>query len=146
MLTGMYIPRLELVTLDSQRVIIGDPPLGAREVLFVFDTICPFCGVAAPTWNDIAAQAARRGCNAYGLSLGAPQATARYAAEHGLRFPILLLDSERNKGLLRAEAVPQTLVVGSGGLVLLARPGVLTDAAADSIVAQLRGDHTAPPG
>jgi peroxiredoxin len=146
MLTGMYIPRLELTALDGRPVVIGDAPAGSREVLFVYDTSCGFCRATLPAWNDIAHEAASQGYRVYGLSLDELDAAARYSADHDLRFLTLLLDSDRIKALLRAQAVPQTVVVEPNGLVALARPGALSQAATDSILAFLRGDHTGASG
>lgn len=142
MLTGMYVPRLELTAPDGQRVVIGEPPAGTREFLFVYDTTCGFCRANLPPWNEIANEAAQRGAAAYGLSLDDASAAVKYSADHGLRFPTLLLEGERARALLRAQAVPQTLVVDPNGRVLLARPGVLSRAATDSILELLRGGPT----
>lgn len=141
MLTGAYVPRLELAALDGRRVVIGEPSPGSREVLFVYDTSCGFCRATLPAWNDIAEEAASQGFSVYGLSLDELDGAAKYSAEHDLRFLTLLLDSDRIKALLRAQAVPQTIVVDANGLVVLARPGVLSEAATDSILVLLRGGH-----
>lgn len=142
MVEGRYVPRLELSALDGQRVAIGDPSPGSREVLFVYDTSCGFCRASLPAWNDIAEEAASHGFSVYGLSLNEPEGAAKYSAEHDLRFLTLLLDSDRSKALLRAQAVPQTIVVDPNGLV----PGVLSEAATDSILVLLRGGHTDASG
>ena len=134
MLTDLYVPRLEVAALGGRRVVIGEPPAGQREVLFVYNTSCGFCRGTVPAWNHIAREAARRGVNVYGLSLDGLDATVRYSAENELGFTTLLLVSDRAKALLRAEAVPQTLVVDSDGRVVMARPGVLTEAATDTVL------------
>lgn len=139
MLTGMYVPRLQLTAPDGQRVIVGDPPAGTREILFVYDTTCGFCRANLPLWNDIADEAAKRNAVAYGLSLDDASAAAKYSSDYGLRFPTLLLEGERARALLRAQAVPQSIVVEPNGFVVLARPGVLSRAAADSILKLLPG-------
>jgi peroxiredoxin len=136
---GMYVPRLELTAPNGQRAIVGDPPARTREILFVFDTSCGFCRANVRPWNDIAEEAAERRFAAYGLSLDDANATAKYSADHSLRFPTLLLEGERAKALLRAKAVPQTIVVEPNGFVVLARPGVLSRAATDSILTLLPG-------
>ena len=134
MLTDLYVPRLELTALDGRRVVIGEPPAGQREVLFVYNTSCGFCRGTVPSWNHIAGEAARRGVAVYGLSLDGLDTTVRYSVDNELGFTTLLLHSDRAKALLRAQAVPQTLVVDSEGRVVLARPGVLTEAATDSVL------------
>ena len=145
MVEGTYVPRLELAALDGRRVVIGDPSTGSREVLFVYDTSCGFCRATLPAWNDIAKEAANHGLSVYGLSLNEPGGAAEYSAKHDLRFPTLVLDSDRYKALLRAQSVPQTIVVDPSGLVVLARPGVLSEAATDSILVLLRGGQRNAP-
>jgi hypothetical protein len=132
MLTGMYVPRLKLSRPGGQRVIIGEPPTGTREILFIYDSNCGFSRANVLPWDEIAEEAGRRAFDTYALSLNDAGATAQFSADHSLGVEALLLEGDRAKTLLRAQTVPQTMVVDPNGLVVLARPGVLSRSATDS--------------
>lgn len=68
------------------------------------------------------------------------EATATYAFEHELTFPILPVDGPRFGSYYRTKVVPLTLVIDSSGYVLHARSqGIESGSAAvDSILAAAR--------
>lgn len=125
MLTGMYVPRLELSTPDGRLVVIGEPEIETREVLFIRDPRCDFSRANVPVWNEIAEATQQRPYTAYALSLNGGSNPVQYPADHSLQVETLLVKGERAKTLLRTRTVPQTMVVDPDGLVVLARPGVL---------------------
>ncbi len=135
---GLLVPSFRATTLEGDPVTIGEGPSGERQLLFVFDTRCPFCRATLPAWERIYREVrASHGAAAavYGISLDPEEETRRYVADHGVGFPVLHFPSDRLRRLYRAEAVPLTLVVDHAGTVLYARLGQLADqASVDSVL------------
>lgn len=140
---GMVVPTFRGVTLDGDSVTLGASTAGARQLLFVFDTSCPYCEEALGAWDAVAERVLRRpGVSVYGISLDSAAVTRQYAARHGLRFPVVTFPELKLVALYRASAYPLTLVVDDGGRVLHARLAPLrTAAAVDSVVAALAPDE-----
>ncbi len=131
---GLPLPTFETVTMDGKPVTIGRSPDGARQILFIFDTSCPYCEASLPAWKKIATAldtAPGDGIDVYGISLDAADTSARYAAQHGLSFPILTFPEAKLAALYRSRVVPQLLLLDSAGVVLYARPGVLEGKSGD---------------
>lgn len=135
------MPPLTVRTLDGTEVNIGPGADAERQVIFVFNTTCPFCLATLPAWKEIAEAVERDGrVGVYGISLDPVEATAPYATEHELPFPILPVDGARFGSYYRMKVVPLTLVIDSSGYVLHARSqGIESGSAAvDSIIAAAR--------
>jgi peroxiredoxin len=135
---GMYVPQLDLLLVTGGRVVIGAPQNGSLEVLFLFNTKCGFCIRSLAAWQDAVQRVAGLKVQVRGLSLDSLATTKRYVEDHHLTFPTALLLDRRDQVLLRADGVPQTLLVETDGLVRYARLGTFTPAAADSLVALVR--------
>jgi hypothetical protein len=136
---GQVVPPVVVVTLAGDTLVLGDPPPGTRQVLFVFNTTCAFCLETLPAWNRIAARL-------YGdsevtvlwWSQHSDSLTLLYVAERAIRAPVIVGVTRRYLRLFRAEAVPATMVIGSDGGVLFGTAGVLSPAAEDSVVRAAR--------
>jgi len=133
--TGMYVPAFSAPSAGGGAVSVGSPARG-RQVLFVFNSTCPYCRASIPAWTRVAAaaEAAHGPGAAVGVSLDGPDTARAYAARNGLRYPVAAFPDRRMAALYRTRSVPVTLVVDSTGRVLLARLGVLKEGAAmDSV-------------
>jgi len=139
---GLFVPAFRTVTLAGDSVTVGQAFAGGYQVLFVFTTTCPYCLATLPAWERIAeaagAEASTR-VQVLGISLDSATATGAYVTQHGLTFPVLTFPDDKTARLYRADAVPVTVVVDPDGRVILGRPGGLTDAAVDSILAAVSG-------
>ncbi|HET7229488.1 MAG TPA: TlpA disulfide reductase family protein [Longimicrobium sp.] len=132
---GMYVPAFTAPGTGGRAVQVGSPARG-RQVLFVFNSTCPYCRASIPAWTRVAAsaEAANGPGAAVGVSLDPPDSAAAYATRHGLRYPVAAFPDRRMAALYRTRTVPVTLVVDSTGRVLLARIGELTEGPAmDSV-------------
>jgi peroxiredoxin len=143
---GQYVPVLQLSPPAGPSATIGAPPTGTSQALFIFNTTCSFCPSAVRVWNDLAVSLRERGVQAYGLSLDPAAETARFAESHGLEFPSLLVEEPRSAALLRADAVPQTFLVNSEGMVLFAYRGALSPSAVDSLLTLVDSTSSQPGG
>jgi cytochrome oxidase Cu insertion factor (SCO1/SenC/PrrC family) len=82
---GMYVPAVTLSAVTGDSVLLGGPPLGRVQVLFVFSTRCQYCKASLPAWKQIAAElAASERVEVVGVSLDSVDATRRYLGEHGI--------------------------------------------------------------
>jgi peroxiredoxin len=136
--SGMYVPRLDLELADGGRAIIGAPPARGWQVLFVYNTTCPFCRASLAAWQEVVRRAAAPQVQVFGLSLDSVQITQRFVHEHHVTFRSAVVVDQRSRALLRGDIVPQTIVLNADGRVLLAFPGTLTHARADSVVTLIR--------
>lgn len=137
---GSYVPLVAATTLGGDTLTLGAPPDGARQVLLVFTTTCPYCLASLRAWRLLAARADslfRTGGAApqiVGLSLDSLPATTTYVYENSLRFPISHFPTRRDQALYRARSVPLILVIDADNRVVYSRMGVLTNpAAVDSV-------------
>jgi peroxiredoxin len=132
---GMYVPAFSAASTGRSPVSVGSPARG-RQVLFVFNSTCPYCRASIPAWTRLAAaaEAANGPGAAVGVSLDSPDSARAYATRHGLRYPVAAFPDRRMVALYRTRTVPVTMVVDSTGRVLLARIGELREGpAADSV-------------
>lgn len=145
---GFYVPPMRLATLSGDSVTLGGSPSGPPQVLFVFNTTCPFCRASLPTWGGAAARLRDHGVETYGVSLDGPELTQAYVEQHGLAYPVVCLTDSKHRALYRASVVPQTLVLDADGQVRYARLGAVTGPSVeDSIVTAvtaLRAERATP--
>ena len=130
---GLFVPSYPAVTLDGTPVTLG--AVGHRQVVIFFRTSCPYCRASTPAFNALAERLAPDSTVAvYGVALDSVDTARAYAAEHGLRFPVIAELAPRLVGLYRVSSVPLILVLNEQGRMTYARLGVLDSAAVDSVV------------
>jgi peroxiredoxin len=143
---GLYAPTLDAVTLDGDSVVLGQ--IGRRQLLFFFTHTCAYCRASVPAWNDIAQRLdVDGGLEVYGVALDSASIAAAYAAEQGLRFPVIAEPEPRLAGLYRVSGVPLVLILDEDGRMAYARLGVLeSPAGIDSVVGAVRALSTRMAG
>jgi cytochrome oxidase Cu insertion factor (SCO1/SenC/PrrC family) len=136
---GLWVPTFDATTLEGEPVVIGRAEEGTRQVIFLFDTTCPFCRTSLPAWENLSDRLASVGepvVQVYGISLSPEAETRPYVDEHGLTFPVLRFPDDKLRSLYRANGVPQVIVLDHEGRVIHTRPGELEEGAAlDSVFA-----------
>lgn len=139
---GMFVPTFQTRTLEGAPVTVGEAPGSGRQVLFVFTTTCPYCKSTLPAWREIeAALDTVRSVPVavYGISLDSVEATRRYAAEHGLPYPVVRFPEDKLSAIYRAGTVPLTVVLDEEGRMIHSRLGELKGRPAiDSVLAMVR--------
>jgi peroxiredoxin len=143
---GIPLPPLAASTLSGDSVVLGLPAAGATQLLFAFNTSCPYCRASLPAWNSITRTVAKLRAGAievYGVSVDSLAATRRYAAEHHLPYPVALVSGSWPE-IYRLTVVPSVIVLDSTGRTIFARVGVLKDSslAADSVIRAVTGSLT----
>lgn len=136
---GDYVPTFATTSLTGAPAVIGELPDSGRQVLFIFNTTCPYCEASLPAWQEIAALAdtfTAYPVQVYGITLDPADESRSYAASHRLDFEIVSYPAPKLARLYRTRTVPQTLVLDHDGRILLARTGVVNEPAVlDSIMA-----------
>lgn len=138
---GIVVPTFRTVTLTGDSVTVGeDPDSTTRQVLFVFNTTCPYCRGIVPIWHQMADSLRSLGrVQVLAISLHSADTTQHYVVEHALRYPVLIFAQPKLARLYRAVAVPQTVVLDWTGTVLYAKTGTLDPASLDSVYAAVTG-------
>ena len=144
------LPQLGDLVPDARVSLLGADSVGlahtaaARQLWFVFDTICPICAANLPHWNAVAERLrADSTVRVLGISLDSAAVTQSYIREHQVVFPVALLDQARAAGYYRIRGIPMTIVVDQAARIRLVRPGKFTAASGDSLLAFLAADSAA---
>jgi peroxiredoxin len=139
---GTVVPTFRTATLAGDSITVGETAdSGESQILYVFNTSCPYCRAIIPIWEQIADSLKRlkRPVQVLAISLDSADTTRRYVAEHALPYPVLTFPQAKLKRLFRAGTVPQTVVLDSRGTVLYARTGTLDSVSLDSVYAAVTG-------
>ena len=136
---GLEVPAFSTSTLDGAYVTIGAAAApGARQVLFILRTTCPYCLATLPVWERIADSLRRVAApriELYGISLDPAESTRAYGLANHLTYPLLTFPERKIVALYRAVATPETVVLDERGRVLYASTGLLDSAAVvDSVL------------
>lgn len=128
---GAFVPSLRLATIGGDSVTLGEPTEAGRQLVFVFNTRCPFCKATLPAWDSLADSVRRldRGIQVLGLAIDSVGKVRSYVAANRLGYPMVSLTTVREVALYRAGTVPQTVVIGHGGRVRFATVGQLVSSA-----------------
>lgn len=138
---GIVVPTFRTATLERRTVVVGElTDSAARQVLFVFNTTCPFCLATIPEWKRLTDSLGRLGgVQVLAISLHSPDSTRRYVGDHEIAYPVLTFPDGKLARLYRAVAVPQTVVLDWRGTVLYAKTGTLDPGSLDSVYAAVTG-------
>ena len=87
---GTFVPPLRLATQRGDSVTLGEPAAG-RQLVFVFNTLCPFCQATLPAWDSLADSVRRldSGIEVIGLAIDSVAKVARYVEGNRLDFPVV---------------------------------------------------------
>lgn len=133
---GTVVPTFRPATLAGDSITVGETAdSGTSQILYVFNTTCPYCRAMIPILEQIADSLKRLKRPVQDSA----DTTRRYVAEHALRYPVLTFPQAKLKRLFRAGTVPQTVVLDSRGTVLYARTGTLDSVSLDSVYAAVTG-------
>lgn len=125
---GMYVPAVTLSAVTGDSVLLGGPPLGHVQVLFVFSTSCQYCKASLPAWKQIAAElAASDRAEVVGVSTDSVEPTRRYLVQHGIELPVVSFTDRRLLAMYRAGTTPQTLIIDADGRVGYSHLGAVTE-------------------
>ena len=135
---GVYVPAVNLETVEGDSVRLGESGDGRQQLLFVFSTRCDHCLASLLAWNRIASKFDDDPhVQVVGLSTDSVGPTLEFFAAHNIRFPVVSFVDHKLRSLYRARIVPQTILLDPKGLVTYVRLGAIgEDVVADSVIAQ----------
>ena len=139
---GTVVPTFRTVTLRGDTVTVGEvADSAAKQVLFIFNTTCPYCRGIIPLWHQVtdSVKGLGRPVQVLAISLDSADTTRHYVAEHALRYAVLTFPQPKLQRLYRGVAVPQTMVLDWRGTVLYAKTGTLDPASLDSVYVAVTG-------
>jgi peroxiredoxin len=90
---GTSAPDFKLQTMDGKQFSLGDALLRGPVVLAFFKVSCPVCQYTFPFLERIYKAHGGKSVTIVGVSQNEEKATAAYAEEYGVTFPILLDDT-----------------------------------------------------
>lgn len=132
---GMHVPELTFSSSLGLPVTLGK---SARrdQLLFVFNTHCPYCKASIPAAGSIWQTLANSpNVELVAVSHDGAMETARYLHDFGLNIPFVSINDERSLGLFHATAVPLLVMIGARGTVDFVHVGELNMDVVESVVA-----------
>ena len=128
---GGEVPALELESPRGERSRL-DFDLGSPSLLFVFNTSCPSCARTTPHWERLTTSLT--GCAEIAAVSGEPgERIAEYGNEKDPGYDLYSVGQEVLAETYSITVVPQTVLVGSGGIVLGVWPGELSPGDVENI-------------
>ncbi len=138
-------PELRLQSLDGREYSLAELK-GKTVVIDFWATWCPPCEFQIPVLNAIYDAWRDRGVMVLGVSVDTDGAAvvAPYAAEHKVRYPVLLGD-EALARRFGAVGFPTSVIVAPDGTIGRAHPGLLEQDELDARIACLQPATAVPP-
>jgi thiol-disulfide isomerase/thioredoxin len=138
-------PELRLQSLDGREYSLAELK-GKTVVIDFWATWCPPCEFQIPVLNAIYDAWRDRGVMVLGVSVDTDGAAvvAPYAAEHKVRYPVLLGD-EALARRFGAVGFPTSVIVAPDGTIGRAHPGLLEQDELDARIACLQPATALPP-
>ena len=128
---GETVPELVVSDLEGQIHRIGYQKPGEKVLLFFLSIRCPVCEKNVAVWNRLAGDYTGE---VFGIVNDTVPLVWQYRIEKGIRFPLVTPDSARVVlEDYKIRTVPQTLVIGEGGMVDGVWRGILAEEAAAAI-------------
>lgn len=123
-LLGQKAPPFSARMLDGGSFDLAQHLDGKVVVLDFWATWCGPCVRALPIISEVAASFKDQGVEFYAVNLGdEPEAVQQFLAEHKLSVPVLLDRDSKIGELYKAEAIPQTVIIGKDGVVQVVHVG-----------------------
>lgn len=124
---GQRLQNLSAVDLNGIIRPIALPAMASeRMVIFTFSPECPFCQRTQPIWEELAKGLQQRGVNVLWVSRDGVDLTRVYCERTQIPLSQVLADPpNRSFAQLGLRGVPDTIVIGQGGVVQKVWSGAL---------------------
>lgn len=124
---GDILPVIAAVDPAGDTVRVADPPFRENELIILLSPGCEFCAASVGAWREILTLAADvPHVRIIALTTADLQETESFLREHLLDVSVGLLMDNRHVFALRADVVPQVLVVRSEGRIVASHAGILS--------------------
>jgi peroxiredoxin len=124
---GDRIQPISTRTMDGRADRIAFDDAAGRQLLFVLSTTCPHCEKNLAPWREIA-EAGRGRCRVTGVSIHDLETTRHYAGTQVVGFDLVSAADSNFTMSYNIPGVPETILLGPGGVVLKTWLGELTPA------------------
>jgi peroxiredoxin len=121
---GDRIPDVGLVDLSGEEAMLHGL-LDAGGVVAFLTTSCKWCERSLDHWDLLAEGLRAEGIAFSGISLDPLHASQRYADEHSIQWPLWVLGDQEDRAKIDIASVPQTILIGEGGIVVRIWRGAL---------------------
>lgn len=132
---GQRLQNLSAVSLDGRiQPIVLPTTASERLVIFTFSPTCPFCQRTQPIWAELSKGLRQRGIDVLWVSRDPAPMTKGYCEQTQIPLSSVLADPpNRSYVQLGLQAVPNTIVIGSGGVVEKVWSGALDGGASRAV-------------
>jgi hypothetical protein len=114
---GDLLTAIEVRTLEDSTVEIHPSPSNRGNLCVILSTTCPACEVSIPFMKGVVRYAQESGFEAMFISIHARERTRAFADRHGIESSIYVGADSLTRVKLKANAVPQTILTSSKGIV-----------------------------
>jgi peroxiredoxin len=114
---GDTLAVIEVRTLEDSIYQVVPRTDSAGRLFVLLSTTCPACERSIPMLKDIVRHAQVNGFDVLFVSIHDRVKTVAFIEKHGLALPIYIAADSLSKAQLKANAVPQTLLVSPNGIV-----------------------------
>lgn len=137
---GTTLESVSGVDVDGHVARVEMPPARAKLVLFTFSPLCAACQANQPGWANLARIVRRTGTKVLWVSRDPIDVTREYCVTNGIPPTEVIADPPYRTYLqLGLARVPNTIVVGSGGIVDRVWAGRLQESDWQTIASWFRG-------
>ncbi len=133
---GTHLQMLSGLALDGRQEPVTLPQAGSKLLIIAFSPGCPACQANLEGWMKLANTLAQNGVRVLWVSRDPIEFTRDYCVKHGIPLSETLADPPyRTYAQLGLARVPNTLLVGPGGMVEKVWAGRLDQAGWDTMFA-----------
>jgi len=113
---GTPLQPFQMMTLDGGSITLDDLR-GRRVLVDVWATWCPPCRAAIPHLTRLDAETPDDDLLIVGISNESPKTVARFARQHGMRYPLVAGNSSAPEPFNQVTALPTVFVIDRSGSV-----------------------------
>ncbi len=122
--TGMYVPEERVHVSDGRDIVLGRPV--DFQVLYFFNTGCPYCKASLPAVVQLNKELAQdERLEFVAVSQDSVPDTTRYFSSNSALLPFVSLPDRRALGLFHVGGVPMLVVIDKSGQVRFVHLGML---------------------
>lgn len=102
-------------------------PSSQKTILFWFSADCPSCEYNLEFWKEIYQKHSSAKLRFFGVTNSEEKKTEDFIKKFQLEFPVLILSDFSFLDKYRVEAIPQTMLIDTNGMVQKVWPGPLSE-------------------
>lgn len=123
---GEKVPSLFGINLEGKELKV-EYPSRQRTVLFWFSPACPSCEENLEFWKEVYRNYSSDNLRFLGVTNFGQDKTSEFVKKTQLEFPILIVSNSSLIDQYKVEAIPQTILIDTNGIVQKVWPGPLAN-------------------